>query len=174
MKRVLAVLVVALISAVTAAAECPVPIPPGAMTLTKWVIARGGANSSSTEKGGVVKVGENPASVATKSFDCGSKGGHCNITFPVSAPTGATDQSMTVLFRYQASGAWKERAITFHRQPGAAEHPVHVSLPACGKVEVRVSGNAGGKPTIQSPFAAGPFYAECRDCMLKERGTEGN
>jgi hypothetical protein len=172
MKRVL-VCAVVLLSASTAAAECPVPVLPAAKTLTNWSISHGGATTSAKERHGVVRLGENPASEARTSFDCGSHGGHCNVTFPVAAPYDATGQSMTVRFRYKVSGAWKERAITFHRQPGATEHPVHLSLPTCGEIEVRVSGDAGSKPTMQSPFEAGPFYVECRDCKLKERGTKG-
>jgi hypothetical protein len=111
-------------------------------------------------------------SVATKTFDCGSGGSNCNVSFSMAAPTNSRDgESMTVLFTYDGT---KTKSITFHRQAGDDNNPVLVSLPACGSVSVKVSVEGGPEDGMQNKFLAGPWHYECSDCVSENGGANGN
>jgi hypothetical protein len=155
--------------------ECPLPPRTGPHTLTGWTIdtVQNAELRPPRDIGGSIDfvTGGDPAAGASKTFDCGSDGGNCNIMFSMAAPYQERDgESMTVSFHY---GANQRRDITFRRQGGSTENPVHISLPSCGEITVEVSVDGGPNGQIDNTFSAGPFYFECRDCAITERGGQG-
>ena len=185
--RILTVLLqIVLVIGLIGCEDCPPPPLDAAHTLISWDIAQVEDDSlnSAVERGGNINLGPNnsatnwkdgdPTSVATKTFDCGSTGSNCNITFAVQAPPQQRDgESMTVEFEYTTNSGRQTRRINFKRQAGAGENPVHISLPKCGQITVTVSASGGNTPNIQSFFSAGPFHFECADCAIEERGGSG-
>lgn len=176
---VLAIVVIIAAGALTGCDKCSPPPLTVANTLTGWDITHPNRElTAAEENGGVIKwvpaLGFNPAgdpdSVASKTFDCGSGGSNCNISFPMAAPTSPRGgESMTIAFTYDGT---RTKTITFNHQ--TSSDPVLVSLPSCGSVSVKVSVSGGTTANMQNTFEAGPFRFECANCVSENDGANGN
>ena len=152
--------------------KCPKPTNRGTNSLNDWNITEqfSDIGPAFSEDGGKITMvaGGNPASVATKTFNCGD-GDNCNVTFGIVAPTGTSSgESITV----KISGPNNvERTVTHHHQ---ASNPVYLTFPTCGTYTVTVSVDPGIDPLMQEMYSVGPFYYDCRDCAIDESGAGGN
>jgi hypothetical protein len=174
MKSLASILLIAMMW-LTSCNKCPVPQNSGNNSLENWSITYPALLRPLSERPpGVISIHPecSPASVASKEFNCGN-GKNCNLTFPVSAPSsGVSDESISVIF--ESNSLPSPRVISFHHQPGSNGNPVNITFPFCGTIKVTVHGNEGVKPGFQDSFSVGPFYYECMDCAIKERGQRGN
>jgi len=152
--------------------KCPRPTNRGTNSLNDWDITEkfSDVGPAFAEDGGKITMvaGGNPASVASKTFNCGD-GANCNVTFGIVAPTAtSTGESITVKIKGPNN---TERTITHHYQ---ASNPVYLTFPTCGSFTVTVSADAGVDPLMQEMFSVGPFYYDCRECAIEESGEGGN